>query len=462
MAQATMFPMNIEIVGLIKDSNGRSCSNHSCCGRELVQSAPDRAEGKTFRLCLVDHTELALYSLTQDGGNGCRVGFARHIYAVTHGRELDGRLVRLVEVYHKDHNNLSKRSDFQRNHGFATALVLSDNDEDVTKDYTDIKKNNTMTMTTNFYGNHECALCGKKITEHKVCSSCRKVYYCDNKCQIKHWPTHRELCQKGSFIFEEDMITNNTKTCFLCENSQSAHLKEMRYQPCCGVVYCNTCIFGSWACKDPREKGQLCPHCRADNHTTKETFIERLNKRIEMNDSNAMHIMACFHFSGRWGIPKNIQKAIIMWEDAGREGCSQSFNALADMYRVGCDVKRDITKTLKYTKLAVSKGNIMATHNLALYIFFGVGVKANKEEAIRLWKSTASNGFRPSLRTLVNNDLISDDEYKKVMSAFRENTKEDIDLKIRDHHGSVDTQRVKKWIQKYEGRLTYLSTDNVL
>ena len=93
-----MTPMNIEIVGLISDTNDHSCYIHPCCGRALVQDAPDKAEGKVFCLCLVSRTNLALsnYNLTQYGGNGCRIGFARRIYAVTCGQELDGRL---VEVY---------------------------------------------------------------------------------------------------------------------------------------------------------------------------------------------------------------------------------------------------------------------------------------------------------------------------------------------------------------------------
>ena len=106
----------IELVGFTSPTNGRSCPIHECCGLDLVQDRRDQAEGQIFRLRLVEPevleegTSLALYQIKSNGEDGCRVGFARRIYAVTRGQELNGRLVRLLEVYHPDHENSSKRA----------------------------------------------------------------------------------------------------------------------------------------------------------------------------------------------------------------------------------------------------------------------------------------------------------------------------------------------------------------
>ncbi|KAJ7465055.1 MM3350-like domain-containing protein [Mycena latifolia] len=39
-----------------------------------------------------------------------------------------------------------------------------------------------------------CACCGKPITKPKMCSACRKVYYCDQECQTTHWREHKRQC----------------------------------------------------------------------------------------------------------------------------------------------------------------------------------------------------------------------------------------------------------------------------
>ncbi|KAJ7162964.1 MM3350-like domain-containing protein [Mycena filopes] len=40
-----------------------------------------------------------------------------------------------------------------------------------------------------------CACCGKPITDPRMCSACKKVYYCDRDCQTAHWKKeHKRRC----------------------------------------------------------------------------------------------------------------------------------------------------------------------------------------------------------------------------------------------------------------------------
>ncbi|KAJ7626609.1 MM3350-like domain-containing protein [Mycena polygramma] len=40
-----------------------------------------------------------------------------------------------------------------------------------------------------------CACCGKPITSPRMCSACKKVYYCDRDCQTTHWKKeHKRQC----------------------------------------------------------------------------------------------------------------------------------------------------------------------------------------------------------------------------------------------------------------------------
>lgn len=40
--------------------------------------------------------------------------------------------------------------------------------------------------------------CGKYGVTMRKCSGCRAVYYCDQQCQLAHWPTHKGTCGVSS------------------------------------------------------------------------------------------------------------------------------------------------------------------------------------------------------------------------------------------------------------------------
>lgn len=41
-----------------------------------------------------------------------------------------------------------------------------------------------------------CWACGERNRARFKCTRCRTAYYCDEACQLQHWPEHRALCRR--------------------------------------------------------------------------------------------------------------------------------------------------------------------------------------------------------------------------------------------------------------------------
>ncbi|KAJ7046487.1 MM3350-like domain-containing protein [Mycena alexandri] len=52
-----------------------------------------------------------------------------------------------------------------------------------------------------------CACCGKPITEPRMCSACKKVYYCDRVCQTTHWKKeHKRQCTARTAAAQSTLV----------------------------------------------------------------------------------------------------------------------------------------------------------------------------------------------------------------------------------------------------------------
>jgi hypothetical protein len=111
----------LDIVGIAIGDRGRSCHEHPVCGVQLIEGSTVRLRKKILLVDGLREVTIAVYLVTANGGDGCRVGFApRHL--VKHMLEYNGALARVKEVYSR-HDKIStiKRRKVHQNHGFAVA-----------------------------------------------------------------------------------------------------------------------------------------------------------------------------------------------------------------------------------------------------------------------------------------------------------------------------------------------------
>ena len=67
----------------------------------------------------------------------------------------------------------------------------------------------------------QCDACGKEsVTKLQCCGGCKSVYYCDTKCQQRHWNAgHKNECKTMKF-------EKGTKKFVMCTEKGDSHLNK--------------------------------------------------------------------------------------------------------------------------------------------------------------------------------------------------------------------------------------------
>ena len=80
---------------------------------------------------------------------------------------------------------------------------------------------------------------------------------------------------------------------------------ESKYQACCGKMLCVGCIYAV----DEADNRCLCPFCRTPLSASHGEAMERLKKRVEVNDAQAIYQLGGYYLHGRYGLRQNTAKA---------------------------------------------------------------------------------------------------------------------------------------------------------
>jgi len=117
----------LEIVGLEKDTNGRSCNVHDVCGEHVKA-------GDVLRLVQTvvtydGRSEMAVKCVKMvDGVDTCTVAFVpRAMCQLPHVQAHLKKFVQVVELY-SGHKNSYKRSKSHQNFGMASVELLTEDD----------------------------------------------------------------------------------------------------------------------------------------------------------------------------------------------------------------------------------------------------------------------------------------------------------------------------------------------
>jgi hypothetical protein len=154
-----------------------------------------------------------------------------------------------------------------------------------------------------------CANCGTAEVDNvklEECNDCDLVKYCRNKCREEHREEHEEECKNRKVLLHDrKLFTQPDEThlgeCPLCFLPLPLHPKKSAFYPCCSEAICLGCVYANcMSNKHDRVKASNCPFCREPISSDDEESQQRVMKRIEASDPDAL----------RYGVTNAIFKEI--------------------------------------------------------------------------------------------------------------------------------------------------------
>ena len=100
------------------------------------------------------------------------------------------------------------------------------------------------------------------------------------------------------------------------------------------------------------------------------------------------------------GLPKDLAKAVALYQKAAGQGFAQAQCFMGDLYRDGKGVPKDVGKAIELFEKAASQGLAQARNNLARLYETGTGVKQNLPKAVEFYQEASDQGLARARYTL--------------------------------------------------------------
>ena len=292
-----------------------------------------------------------------------------------------------------------------------------------------------------------CAACGKENNSDKMntCNKCKMVKYCNAACKKKHRTKHKKACERRVAelhdieLFKQPLPAEDCPICFLLLPTLDTGSK---YQSCCGKVICSGCRYAPvYDNQGNKVDNKKCPFCRTPSPKSIEEALERMKKRIEAGDAQAMNNLGNCYRDEQHGFPQNYGKALELYRRAGELGYAAAHLNIGyayDEFGNGESVEVNKKKAVHYYELAAIGGNNGARYNLGIE----EENAGNIDRALKHYIIAVAGGYSKSLDTikdLYSNGHATKEDYTKALEVYQTYLGE-IKSKQRDEAAAADEE----------------------
>ncbi len=265
-----------------------------------------------------------------------------------------------------------------------------------------------------------CASCSIGAVDEKC--ACNLVTYCSDDCPKKHRQQHdRECMKRMAEIRDRDLFEQPLKShmgdCPICCLPLPLELDETKscaFMPCCSKLICDGCDLANVKREVAAGLKPRCVFCRETKELSdKHKFYKLVMKRVKKNDPVAMMKMGIER-----GCNGNHETALQYLTKAAELGDAEAQFRLADMYRTGRGVEKDMKKAVYHYEEAAIGGHFVARHNLGCLEW----MKLRFDRAVKHLIIAANLGWHDSLkaiRELYAKGHASKEDYAAALRAYQ-------------------------------------------
>ncbi|EJK56551.1 hypothetical protein THAOC_23541 [Thalassiosira oceanica] len=129
---------------------------------------------------------------------------------------------------------------------------------------------------------------------------------------------------------------------------------------CCMKRVCDGCDL------EATQRGiyDTCPFCRTNVPDNDASMLAMIQKRVDKDDPEAMHLLGTQYHLGKLGLTKDVPRTLELWMEAADLGSINAHYNLGHVYYTGDGVKEDKPRGVHHWQQAAVQGHAESRHML--------------------------------------------------------------------------------------------------